>query len=611
LILLDDANSNAAQPTSRLYQDPCHHWLANHPNQVQATLAEIEQALQANIFVVVVLAYELGQYLQGIPVKPSVTPLIEAFGFTSVKRLSRQEVSDLLERENQPCGVMDLKASCDLAQFTQDIALIHRWIESGDTYQVNHTFQLTGATYGTAAGLYQQLRIRQPSAYGAYVKCQDRTLLSLSPELFLSCQNQQLMAQPMKGTLAKDQHQKTDLSGDEKNRTENLMIVDLIRNDLGRISEIGSVKVPAMFEVEPFGDLYQMTSTVTAKLRANVGLLELLTATFPCGSVTGAPKKRTMEIIQSLEPQPRAIYCGAIGWFDPAPQQSAHGRQPLLGDFAMSVAIRTLEIDQHQKFRLGIGAGITIDSSANSEWHECLIKAGFLTGLPAQVGLFETMRVENGEVPMAKEHLDRMAHSATQLGIGFHRDTAYKVIDQAIANLQPTPPLARLRLNLLPNGELTVEFSPITPFSELTTAPKVFWANDLLPSAAARVSSSNPLFGHKTTDRHAYDAAWQAAQMKGGFDALFINEHGAVTEGGRSNVFIRRGQEWLTPALHCGVLPGVMRAKLLTDPAFQAREAVISANDVITADQVLLVNALRGIIHVDTTALHPISPESL
>jgi para-aminobenzoate synthetase / 4-amino-4-deoxychorismate lyase len=620
LILLDDTHSNSADPTSRLYEEPCHHWLATHPNQIDQTLADIQNALQSGIYVVTVFGYSLGEYLQGIPVRSDSIPLIEAFGFRSVTRLSRQEVSDLLAAHIQPSGVLDVQASTDLEKFTQDIASIHRWIESGDTYQVNHTFQMSGAMYGPAAGLYRQLRERQPTSFGAFIECQDRTILSLSPELFLSCRGRQLKAKPMKGTLAIDRHQETDLSSDEKNRTENLMIVDLIRNDLGRISEIGSVHVPAMFEVEPFGSLFQMTSTVTGTLSTDIGLRELLVATFPCGSVTGAPKKRTMEIIQTLEPHSRGVYCGAIGWFDPVTKANGATPQPKLGDFAMSVAIRTLEMDRHQRFRLGIGAGITIDSEPASEWNECLIKAGFVTGLPTSIGLFETMRAENGAVPMINAHMDRIEKSAAALGISFDRNTAHNVVAKAIADLSAKDAIARVRLMLSPQGVLSAEVSPLDFFVPLDSLsalvnrgaiagkPKVFWASDLLPATLACVVSTNPLYRFKTTDRHAYDTAWQAAQAQGGFDALFVNENGDVTEGGRSNLFIRRGQQWLTPALHCGVLPGLMRAKLLADPTFNAQEAVISVNDVLTADDVLLVNALRGIIHVDAAPLHSTNP---
>lgn len=614
MILLDDAQSTDQRRTSRLYGPPCDHWQITQTSDIQACLSEIESILQKGRYVAAAFSYECGEFLQGLTPKPSSTPLIEAFAFENVEYLSRQEVDQwiqnrLLQAPDQgKAGVLNLGLRLNQDEYAEQITAIHRLIESGDTYQVNYTFKYSGQIYGDPLRLYARLRQRQPSLFGAFFQGAQQTLLSVSPEWFVSCTDGELISKPMKGTLSAEQHQLTDLAADSKNRTENLMIVDLIRNDLGRISEIGSVTVPAMFEVEKFGDVMQMTSTVKSRLKKNLGLLDVLTATFPCGSVTGAPKKRTMEIIQDLETEPRGIYCGAIGWFDPPKQ---NGKR--LGDFAMSVAIRTLEITPDHRFTLGIGSGITIDSDPKSEWEESLLKANFLVRLPSEVGLIETIlaipveqdNLRPGSVthlyhaPRLDAHLRRLSDSATHLNIPFKQAEAEKTIRLMMAGVDGAPVPRRLRLQLSPDGALAVTLNPMPEIkTDAAGRARAFWAADLLPPKLACIDADNPLYGHKTNLRDAYDAAWQAAEAHDGFDAVFVNTHGEVTEGGRSSLFIRKNENWLTPALRCGVLPGVMRSELLKDSKFNPKEAIITVDDVRRADEIILVNALRGIVPV-------------
>lgn len=632
MILLDDAQSTDKAPTSRLYKNPITCITATQPEEVDAAIAKIEAALTAGQFVVVALSYELGEVLQGLPCRPSTTPLIRAYSFERVAYMSQQQVSAWIEQQISPldlapqslnapnmAGLLGCTVQSSPAQFSQEIKNIHRLIESGDTYQVNHTFRITGEIYGDPLALYARLRDRQPSRFGAFINIEQDAILSISPEWFLSCQGQTLVARPMKGTLSAKHQDAGRLADDPKNRTENLMIVDLIRNDLGRISQTGTVRVPALFEVEQFGDLYQMTSTVMSEIKPGIGFKDMLIATFPCGSVTGAPKRRTMEIIQSLESSSRGLYCGAIGWFDP-PEKGGRNHSPL-GNFAMSVAIRTLEVSASGQFVLGVGAGITIDSESASEWQECLLKAEFLTHLSSPIGLIETIRVENGHLQRLDSHLNRLQASAQTLGLLFDRAGAERQIHDFVnktllsgiesqsvfrlrLQLNPVQPLNSLgvlhALNDLdaPDKSNALDIA-LTPLAPLHGAQKIFWAHDLLGESAARIDSTAPLFRHKTTSRELYDRAWRAAEQHGGFDALFVNERGEVTEGGRSTLFIRRAGEWLTPALTCGLLPGVMRAEILADPAWQAREAVVSMADVISAEALIVVNALRGVVKVD------------
>ncbi len=378
MILLDDAQSTAAQPSSRHYENPLQYWrvLSSGDNALdldaaQTCLAQITESLARGEFVVAAFAYELGrpihQLPQGAP-SSSPHPLIEAWSFKSFETLSKSEVDTLianrmamLEDSEKSAGVLDVRESLNEKQFASDIANIQEYIRSGDSYQINHTYRISGKTYGSPLALYGRLRERQPGRFGAYISHAGNYLLSQSPELFIAREGDNLKAMPMKGTASALSDVASALSEDPKNQAENVMIVDLLRNDLSRISLPGSVAVPHLFEVARHGDVLQMTSTVQGRARPHTSLFDILYAVFPCGSVTGAPKKRSMEIIQELEPEDRGYYCGALGWLDPS------------GDFAFSVPIRTIEITEDVQshastFTLGVGAGITNDSNTQQEW---------------------------------------------------------------------------------------------------------------------------------------------------------------------------------------------------------------------------------------------------
>lgn len=391
---------------------------------------------------------------------------------------------------------------------------------------------------------------------------------------------------PIKGTASALSAVAGALSDDSKNQAENVMIVDLLRNDLSRISLPGTVSVPNLFEVARHGDVLQMTSTVQGQIKPDVSLFDIFQAVFPCGSVTGAPMKRSMEIIQQLEPQDRGYYCGALGWLDPN------------GNFAFSVPIRTVEIatdtpSHASTFTLGVGAGITNDSDATQEWQECHIKSAFLIDLPSAAGLFETIAVKHGEPQKLSSHLQCMHASALALRIFFDIDMAEKLIMSACASFDKNL-LHRLRLDLAANGELSISSAVI---HETTGPVKIFWAKDILPGDVT-MHSGDALLRHKISHRSLYDQTWQESVKLGGFDALFCNEQGFVTEGGRTNIFVkfRDSSEWLTPPISAGLLPGIMRATLLADPGMNAREANLAINDVSMADEIILSNALRGAI---------------
>jgi para-aminobenzoate synthetase / 4-amino-4-deoxychorismate lyase len=590
--LLDDASPADGAARSRLYSGHAGTLACDDAAGWPGLLDALAQALARGLYAVPLLAYELGEQLAGIEGRAATGPLAQVLLFAQCDRLTPEQVQAWLATRTAPeapAGIAGIEASVDQAAFTQAIERIRAYIAAGDTYQVNYTYRLRFDAFGPLAALYGRLRARQPVPYGALVALPGgAALMSMSPELFVRHEEGALVARPMKGTAgasgdpALDAQRGAELAADPKNRAENLMIVDLLRNDLGRIAATGSVEVPALFEVQRYGDVLQMTSTVRARLRGDATLADVFGALYPCGSITGAPKLRTMQIIRELETTPRGIYTGAIGWIDP-PQGGA-----AIGDFCLAVPIRTLALQAPEngvrRGELGVGAGIVFDSDAEAEYAECQLKARFLTGLPNEFTLFETIRASFDDGPRHLDaHLDRIAASCAYFGFPFDRDAARTLVVDACLALPPG--LHRIRLSAGLDGQATVESSPLAP------NPR----EPVRVLLADTPTESDDLFlRHKTSLRSRYDAAWRAAEAKGAFDALFFNERGELTEGGRSNVFVRIDGRWHTPPLSCGLLPGVMRAVILAAPAWKATERVITREMLERAEDIVVCNCLRG-----------------
>ncbi|NML60438.1 aminodeoxychorismate synthase component I [Massilia sp. RP-1-19] len=592
--LLDDASPDAGQARSRLYSDCKAVLRCDDIATWPQLLADMQSALGRGQYAVTLLAYELGGQLQHIPGKTGDTPLAQVLLFGRCEHLTPAQVGEWLaaQADAGPAGISGVRANVDEAEFTRALNRIHDYIAAGDTYQVNYTYRLRFDAFGSLHGLYARLRARQPVPYGALVALPGgEAVLSLSPELFVRHSSGELVTRPMKGTApasgddAEDARRASALAQDTKNRAENLMIVDLLRNDLGRIAVTGSVEVPALFDVQRYTSVLQMTSTVRAKLGAGVSLADVYQALYPCGSITGAPKRRTMEIIDELEPAPRGIYTGAIGWFDPP----AAGQD--FGDFCMSVPIRTLALkpahDGVRAGEMGVGAGIVFDSDPVDEFAECRLKARFLTGLTNDFELFETMRATRDGIAHRDLHLARIAKSADYFGFAFDRDAASAALDKACDDLADA--VFRMRFALRQDGAMSIQAAALLALDEpvkLLLAPDATRSDDLF-------------LRHKTSVRGRYDAAWRDAEAHGAFDTLFFNERGELTEGGRSNVFVKLDGRWYTPPLSSGALPGVMRSVMLADPAWAASERVITRAMLGSAQEVVVCNALRGPLRAD------------
>ena len=596
--LLDDRDATALDPRSRLYTGHADTLACDCAEELPALLLCMQRALQQGLHAVGLFSYELGPELHATAQRPIDQPLAQILLFNRCEHLSANEVAAWLAARNQDlsAGIANIHANVSEAEFEKAIQRIHAYIEAGDIYQANYTYRLRFESYGNLIALYLRLRARQPVPYGALVALPDgRAVLSLSPELFVRHIQGALTARPMKGTApasgieSQDATRAAALASDPKNRAENLMIVDLLRNDLGRIAALGSVRVPQLFEVNRYSSVLQMTSTVQAQLREDVTLVEIFAALYPCGSITGAPKRRAMQIIRELEPDARGIYTGAIGWFD-AP--AADSRRTV-GDFCLSVPIRTLALDAPNASgicngEMGVGAGIVHDSDAAEEFAECQLKARFLTGLTNDFELFETIYATRAQgCRHLERHLARLHTSAAYFGFCFEEGAIRQILRAACSGLPPEGE-HRVRLALGQSGCSTVQAAALSPLSlplRVCIAPE-------------STLSDNIFLRHKTTVRVQYDAAWRAAEAQGAFDMLFVNQHGELTEGGRSNVFIKLAGRWYTPPLSAGVLPGVMRSVLLADPAWDAGERNLTVADLRKAESVVVCNALRGALPV-------------
>lgn len=494
--------------------------------------------------------------------------------------------------DDLPAGISTPQSSVSEADYLDHIRQIHEAIRRGDTYQINYTTRLHLQAYGNPVKLYQ--RLRQPVPYAVLshlpdAQRQSAWTLCFSPELFLKIGSDgTISTEPMKGTApilgdGQDERRAAELQADPKNRAENVMIVDLLRNDLGKIAQTGTVCVPEPFKVSRFGSVWQMTSTIQAQALPHTSFADILRAAFPCGSITGAPKKMSMQIIESLEAEARGLYTGSIGYLNPC-----SGGLGFEGTF--NVVIRTLSLtplsDGIYQGVYGVGSGIVIDSDPAAEYRECGWKARFLNELRPNFGIFETLRAENGRCTLLDRHLCRLKTSARALNLPLP-DGCENQIKQYIADL----PDGAFRVKaLLASDGISLSRAVL---NRLTDKQRVIISPTILPA-------QNYLRRFKTTHRALFDQAWQTAETQGAFDSLFFNSDGILLEGGRSNVFVKYQGQWLTPSLDLDILNGIMRQAVLDEPqkylqTNQVIETHITQKTLQEAEEIRLSNALRGV----------------
>ena len=568
-LLLDDARPGGR---TRLFSDPLEWIDIRDPALVPEALARIDAAVDEGCWVAGAFAFELGYLLEPklrSSFRASPDPLI-AVGIYAAPRAIDFPASPASVPVRAPVP------SWSQADYAAAFARLHDYIAAGDAYQVNLTFPLSLPLGGDPFARLADWRLLARAGHTAIQRQDDRDIFSFSPELFLKSEGDGVIrTRPMKGTaprapsLAGEGFVRARLSSDPKQRAENLMIVDLLRNDLSRIAEPGSVDVEDLFTVETYPTLHTMTSGIVARLRRGIAPSDLLRALFPCGSVTGAPKIRAMEIIAELEPAARGIYCGALGAFGPGQRVD------------LNVAIRTL-VHQHgtAALRMGVGGGVVFDSNLSGEYREALLKARFAAAEPFEI--LETLRWEPETGPfLLSGHLERMAEAAIYFGAPFDAAAVAVALEAHVAAFDAA---RRVRLLLALDGRLRVESAPLVEPFVAENAPPI-----RVMIASTRLDAADPFTQHKTTRRADYDAALAEAKAMGADEAILLNRAGRVADGSFTSVFAEIGGVLLTPPAAEGALGGVLKRNL------SVVERPLTAVELLRADAIYVGNSVRGL----------------
>ena len=570
-VLLDDARPGGGP--ARLYTDAVERLQAHCIDEIPALMARLRQASGNGLHAAGWLGYGAGPAFEpkGGPVAPGKLPIAWFGLFEGYREIANADLAALLP---DPAGawVGEPQPLVTRDAYFAAAAQVADYIAAGDIYQANLTFQARVASEGDPLALYAAIRTRAQAPFGALVRTEDAWLLSFSPELFFALEGGELRARPMKGTARRGTTPDTDraaiesLARDPKQRAENLMIVDLLRNDLSRIAVPGSVQVPERFVVETYPSVHQMVSGITATLAPARDAIDAIEALFPCGSITGAPKVRAMQVIEAVEGGvPRGPYTGAIGRIDPN------------GDAMFNVAIRTLWAAGGDPFQMGLGSGIVADSRAHEEWAECLAKGAFVTAGQAKFDLIETMAFDpRGGIVLLERHLERMRASAETFGIAFDRHGARNALQVATFRLLAP---SRVRLLLGASGVIAIEIAAMPP------APDGPVEVAIQPLPVARHDFR---LNHKTTDRGFYDAARRAS---GAFETIFTTPDGRLTEGSFTNVFVEQRGVLVTPPAP-GLLRGVLREELIATGRVVEGELTVAD----LTQEFYIGNALRGLM---------------
>jgi para-aminobenzoate synthetase / 4-amino-4-deoxychorismate lyase len=570
-VLLDDARDVGAV-AARLYVDPVEVITANTVAGIAPALDQVRQEQAGGRYVAGYLSYDASAAFEPkLAARDTASTLLWFGVFDGYDEIAADAVADWLPDPDGAWAAAPVP-NIRFDEYAAAFEKVQDYIAAGDIYQANLTFQNTVAFAGHPLGLYANIRRRAKAGYGGVIWTGTDWILSFSPELFFALHNGKVTTKPMKGTAKRCADPAADvaaglaLQNDPKQRAENLMIVDLLRNDVSRVAVPGSVAVPKLFALESYPTVHQMVSTVTAEATAGVDGVDVIAALFPCGSITGAPKIRAMEIVAEVEQEQRGLYTGSIGRIDPD------------GHCAFNVAIRTLHIEQGaSRATLGLGGGLVADSQLASEWQECLAKGAFVND-PRQFDLIETMRFHPEEgIFLLERHLSRMKDSARTLGFEFDRHAARNDLQAATFLLTGAH---KIRLLLSRLGHITIEIAPLPPMTDAAIGVRC---------VPLSVEAHDFRLRHKTTDRAFYD---QARIKAGCAEVVFTDHDGYLTEGSFTNVFVRRDGLLLTPPLSAGLLPGVLREELLETGI--AVEAKLTPDDLKEA--FFVGNAVRGLM---------------
>lgn len=585
-VLMDDVQN----ATSLLFSSPRKIITTGaNPTDIAAAFAQIEKGLEEGQWAAGFLSYELGYaFEQRLAAKrenqaqPKPLPLLWFGLFNEPQRLNAEEASQWLRENSDDYRVVTPPAPTITREtYGERFGVAKQMIEAGDIYQMNLTFKADFQIEGDPAALYRALRDAQPVSHGALINTLDFSVLSLSPELFLERNGQTIATRPMKGTQsrgatpAQDKAAYERLKFDEKQRAENLMIVDLMRNDIARITQVGSVKVPDLFSVETYPTLYQMTSGVEGILNDNTRFSDIIKSLFPAGSITGAPKIRAMELIHDLEKSERGIYCGSIGYVSPNQ------------DMSFNVAIRTAVVQADGSGEIGIGSGIVADSDADKEYQEAILKMKFLDDVMDDFQIFETMLFEGATgIWLLEHHMERMKKSAAYFQFPFNEEEAQKLLIRETIGHENTRLRVRLVLDRMGSLSLTKAALPAA-----TGKPPAHVQFIISPT---RLNSEDLFLQHKTTRRALYDEEFEFYNKTLNVDeVVYLNEHGYLCEGSRTNIFLEIDGQLVTPPLLSGLLPGTLRAHLLATG--KAKEAPLPLSALDKASAIYLGNSVRDL----------------
>ncbi|MFN4245840.1 MAG: aminodeoxychorismate synthase component I [Brevinematia bacterium] len=552
-----------------LFENPVFEIEVQNQGKVIEGLKNIEEIVKEKFYIAGFICYEAGYEIVGLPVKQEKNniPLLWFGVFTKPKIL---EIPKEIEHN---FSISNIRSSLSYDEYIGTITKIKNYIRDGYTYQANFTFKIFFEFEGDPISLFLDLRRKQLTKYTRFVKYKDTYILSLSPELFFKISDNTIVTKPMKGTIRRGRFLEEDkklsemLFKSEKDRAENLMIIDLLRNDLGIVSEFGSVKVEKMFEIEKYQTVFQMTSTIVGRIDRSKKFSDIIKSIFPGGSITGAPKKKTMEILKELEKYPRGIYTGTIGYILPN------------GNSEFNIAIRTPVI-QHNKGEIGVGSGITWYSEEQKEYKECLLKSSFLISKPyKEFYLIETMLLKNNKIYLLRYHLKRLTNSAKYFSFKYSK----KAIMEKLIETMKIEGKHKVRLLLKNDGNFSIEIHKLDP------KPK----NKTIKIAEDRVNSKDIFLYHKTTNREIYNIYSEKTKEENVLDYVFLNEKGYVTEGTKHNIIILIEGNLITPKRTSGVLRGTMLEYL--SKKYNIKEGNITLEDLKNSKSIFLCNSVSGI----------------
>lgn len=566
-------NDSLGKPRNLQFREPVEIYIAHHVTEVQEVLSNVQVAVNNGYYAAGYVSYEAAPaFDSAYQVSDHAKMPLAWFG------IYEQPFDGILPKSDGKFDASTWQPNVEREQYNYSIHQVKEAISRGDTYQTNFTMRLRSTFEGDDLAFYQRLSAAQNADYTAYLNIGRYRILSASPELFFRKHSNTIITRPMKGTikrgltLQEDTIQKNILAESMKDRAENVMIVDLLRNDLSRIANVGSVHVSQLFSIEKYPTVFQMTSTIEAQTESKTSLVDLFTALFPCGSITGAPKVSTMDIIHQLEPDPREIYCGAIGFIEPN------------GDAVFNVAIRTVVIDTHTGMaEYGVGGGITWDSTAGGEYEEALAKAKILTEEFVEFDLLESILLDHGEYFLLDQHLDRLESSSTYFDFAFNRGSAIHSLElhaQQFPNQKQ-----KVRLLISKDGDIHLEHVQIHPMGD---DPKS------ITLAKQSISKNNKFLYHKTTHRSVYEQARKVNTDV--FDVLLWNEEGELTEFTNGNLVMEIDGQLYTPPVSSGLLAGTFREKLLAEGKIQER--VLTLKDYESCERMWFINSVRRWVKV-------------